>query len=250
MRIMPRSSYVILKYLLFFYSLIFCNQVIAQVNNISGIVVSDTARLSGAAIYNFKINARTISDIRGEFSISARKGDTLITKMFNYKTDTLVVNNKNFIIIKLKQVSQMLREVIIKDTALSPLEKYNQNKKEYKDIYWKGDESKMISIPLIIGQGIGLNLSIDKLYNALSKQGKDARRLQRTLTKDYKNSVVDQHFNRRLVGRITGYQGKKLDDFIVKYRPSYGFVSKASQYDIILYIKKELALDLKIMKKE
>ena len=241
------ASVPIFKYLLIFCLLIFCDNVIAQINNISGIVVTDSARLNGAEILNLKMNERSISDIRGFFFIKARKGDTIITKILNYKTDTLTVNNQYFIVIKLKPSSRMLKEVVIKNTSLTPLEKYNENKKEYKDIYWKGDKSKMFQIGVGMVPGVGIN--IDKLYSALSKQGKDARRLQKILTQDYQNDVVDQRFTKSLVGNITGYKGEQLDDFIIKYRPSYEFVSKVTKYDIIQYIKKELAIDINVSKK-
>jgi hypothetical protein len=134
-----------------------------------------------------------------------------------------------------------LQEVVVKDTMSDPLKVYNQNKKDYKDIFWKGDDKHIFSVPLVLGPELGVNLNIDKLYSALSKQGKDARRLQRTLTGDYRNRMVDQRFNKTLVARITGYKGEKLDDFIAKYRPTYAFISKASTYDIIQYIKQKQA---------
>jgi hypothetical protein len=82
-------------------------------------------------------------------------------------------------------------------------------------------------------------VNVDKVYNALSKEGKEARQLQRNLTNDYKNSIVDKRFN-RLAARITGYKGKQLTDFIADNRPSYEIVIQSSDYDIIRYIKRRL----------
>jgi hypothetical protein len=206
-------------------------------------VVNANGRLSDAIIHNLKTGGRTASNMQGLFYIKGKNGDTLVTKLFNYKTDTLIVGNQENVIIRLKPTAKILKEVIIKDSLLSPLKAYDKNKVEYKDIYWKGDKSHMIGVG--IGMSIGISVNIDKLYSALSKQVKDSRRLQRTLASDYKNSVVDQQFSKSLVSRVTGYTGDKLNDFIVKYRPTYEFASKASNYDIIQYIKTKLTLDSK-----
>jgi hypothetical protein len=99
----------------------------------------------------------------------------------------------------------------------------------------------MVYIPLgltgLLSAGIALN--IDKLYNAVSKEGKDARRLQKNLTTDYKNSVVDKRFN-PLAAQITGYKDQKLKDFIMDNRPSYEMVARSSDYDLVQYIKQKL----------
>lgn len=236
--------HLLFKALLVFTLLIICIDAHAQ--NINGMVVSTNERLSNAIIHNLKTGERTVSDMQGLFHIKANNGDTLITSLLNYKTDTLIAGNLDNVIIRLKSTSKILKEVVIKDSVLSPLKVYNNNKVEYKDIYWKGDKSHIFSIsPGVIGLDVGISINIDKLYNALSKEGKDARKLQRELTTDYKNSIVDERFNKTLVAEVTGFKGDELSDFIVKYRPTYEFASTASKYDIIQYIKTKLVLDSK-----
>jgi hypothetical protein len=233
------------KAFLLLFLFFICSDAFAQVQNMHGMVVNDNERLSGAVIRNRGTGGHTISNVQGMFYIKAKSGDTLIIGLFNYKTDTLIVGNQENIIVRLKATSKVLREVVIKDGLLSPLKTYNNNKVAYKDIYWKGDKSHLFSIAPGIGLGIGIAINIDKLYNALSKEGKDARKLQRELTSDYKNSVVDQRFTKTLVSSVTGYTGEKLSDFIVKYRPDYEFTCKANNYDLIQYIKEKIALDSK-----
>lgn len=214
--------------------------------SVTGMVTGAHERISGAIIKNLRTHDEAISDVRGLFSIKAKSGDTVITSSFNYETDTAVYHQQNYLIIQLKQTTTLLKEVIIRDSLASPLAKYDQNKKDYKEIYRLGDKSNIISIPLSIGTEIGVDIDIDKVYSALSKQGKDARRLQRNLTRDYQDDVVDQRFNKTLTKRITGYTGQKLDNFMIKYRPAFAFANKATTYDMIQYIKKKMALDLKV----
>jgi hypothetical protein len=219
----------------------------AHAQTISGLVTGTNERLSGAIIKNLASNDEAISNVLGMFTIKVEAGDTLLISKDYYVTDTLVYRRQPELVVQLRQAVHVLKQVDIKDSVLSPLATYEKNKQDYKDIFWKGDDSKIVTIPteIDLGMEIGININIDKLYSALSKQGKDARRMQHTLLDDYHNSVVDQKFSKTLVSRVTGYKGEKLDDFIVKYRPSYEFASKATNYDMVQYIRKKQALDLK-----
>jgi hypothetical protein len=230
-----------LKPLLLFSLLLSVSFSDAQLKKITGLVTFNNERMSGAIIKNLSAHIRTISNDRGEFGISAQTGDTLITIREGYIKDTLFVTNQPYLIVKLRKNPLLLKEVVINSTPISPESAYEANKKDYKDIYVKGDKSKII-LPgsIFIGMGIGVSLNINKLYNALSKQGKDARSLQHTLTKDYKNSIIDKRFN-PLAARITGYKDKLLSDFIQDNRPTYEIIKNATDYDITQYIKSKLA---------
>jgi hypothetical protein len=212
----------------------------AQVREITGLVTYNNERQSGTNIKNLSTNSQTFSDDRGAFSIRVKKGDTLIAFKVNYVRDTLMVADQEYLIINLRRIPTMLKEVIINGATISPESTYEANKKEYKDIYVKGDKSHIIAPgSFALAPVFGISVNIDKLYNALSKQGKDARKMQRTLTRDYKNSMVDKRFN-PLAARITGYKGQTLLDFIKDNRPAYEMVAKSSDYDIVQYIKRKL----------
>jgi hypothetical protein len=120
-----------------------------------------------------------------------------------------LISDQQSLLIQLKTPAAMLKEVRINSTPISPAAVYDQNKKDYKQIYFNGDKSGIFLA--------GSLVNIDKLNNALGKKGHDARRLQHTLTTDYKNSVVDRPFN-SLAASITGYKGKRLSDFIQNNR--------------------------------
>ena len=209
----------------------------AQVRRITGMVTYNGDRLNGVLIKNISENIHAISDERGGFTISAQTGDTIITSGEYFINDTLLVADNRDLIIQLHKNPLMLKEVVINGKAVTPASTYEENKKEYKDIYVKGDKSHIVSVSVGLTPGIAIN--IDKVYNALSKQGKDARKMQRTLTKDYKNSIVDKRFN-PIAAKITGYKGEQLNDFVLNNRPSYEMVIKASDYDIARYIKAKM----------
>jgi hypothetical protein len=63
---------------------------------------------------------------------------------------------------------------------------------------------------------------------------------------DYKSNVVNRRFTKNLVARITGYKGTILDNFMIKYRPAFEMIQKATDYGLIRYIKKKMAEDKRI----
>lgn len=214
---------------------ILCANLIAfgQSNSVAGFVQANGQRKTSAFIFNKTLGSRATSNIRGEFSLTATQGDTLITNLSGHRTDTLIYQNQKFIVINLKPAVINLKEVKITAKKISPEENYANLREEYKEIYRKGDTKDMF---IINGFPPGIGISIDKIYNALSREGKNARKLLRILTNDYKHNVVDQKFNETLVTKLTKLTGIKLQDFMLTNRPSYDFVAYATDLDLANYI--------------
>jgi hypothetical protein len=202
-----------------------------------GTVTRDLKPLNGAMIKNLHSRNIAISGRDGKFVLKLNKGDTLLTIYMGLKTDTLTFNYQSPLLITLKPSSNMLGEVVIRDSRISPLEKFRNAQHEYKQIYRIGDNSNIFSLGA--GYGIFFSINIDKLYSALSKEGRDARRLQRTLIRDYHSDIVDTRFTESLITKLTGYEGRQLDSFMINNRPSYDFIKNASDYDLIKYIKQK-----------
>jgi hypothetical protein len=234
-----------LKHIITISLLLLCATAFAQERIVVGAVSSGQDRISGAIIHNLRSNARTISDTRGMFAIKASKGDTLTVDDITYASEKFVVGDDDNILITLKPSSRTLKQVDIHDSVPDPLRKFNQNKKEYAEIYAKGDKSHIVSFPVTMYPipMAGIAINVDKIYNALSKQGRDARRLQRDFVMDYHDDIIDKRFTKKLVQRITGYDGKRLDDFMIANRPTYDFMKDASDYDLYAYIKNKFTLE-------
>jgi hypothetical protein len=203
----------------------------AQVRQVKGMVTFDNNRQGNAVIKNRNIQA--LSNDLGEFSVQAKSGDTLITIKEGFLNDTLTITDVPYFIIRLRKSPLMLKEVDINGTLLTPEKKLAENKAAYKEIYRKGDKSNAIVIT-----PLGVGVVIDKVWSAVSKEGHDARRLQRTFVADYQNSIVDRRFSKALVSQVTGYSGELLFNFMSKYRPDYDIVKNATDYEVIRYIKK------------
>lgn len=213
--------------------------VLGQEKNMSGQLIDKRtgAAIDQTLITNIRSNQYALSDKQGAFSILVHIGDTLRFSKVGYKTFVQVIADIKPMYIELEDNFIVLDEVNITAKGLTSQQTLMLRKKEYRTIYLKGDNKRIVQLSPM---GLGITISINRLFSALSKEGKDARRLQRIFVKDYENSIVDQRFSKELVRKITGLKGKLLDDFIMEHRPSYEMITKASDYEIITYIKERM----------
>lgn len=219
------------------FLLISATKLLAQDQPVQGIVFDKDSkqRISRVYIYNLRTHKGFYNNSRGEFKNTAvANGDTLIAASQGYTVDTVKVQS-NTAIFYLKRLSILIKEVVVKDTTRNPGEKYRDNQDTYNEAYRKGNPGDLLRIGG--GTGVGVGLSIDALWSLLSREGKNARYLQKILERDYHESIVDYRFTRRLASSVTGLTGDKLRDFMQQYRPSYYFVLDANDYSLIAYIK-------------
>lgn len=214
--------------------IVLLNVAFAQENSIGGIVFDkDTKfRINRVSILNTRTQKAVFNNTKGEFYIDAKEGDIIISSVFGYRNDTTKITNQTSFAIYLQKLSIRLAEVVVKDTALSAKAKYEEIKKEFNKAYRVGNNKDILTV----GQG-GAGLGIDALWSAFSKEGKNARKLMEQMEKDYQNAIIDQVFSKSLVTRATGLKGDNLLVFMLSYRPSYAFATKANEYDLVNYIK-------------
>ena len=192
-------------------------------------------RVCKVYIYNPSNDAGGYNNTRGEFTIEAEEGDVLIAAVEGYYPDTISVTKAATAIFQLHRSAIRIQEVPIV-VRRSPEELLKRNQTEYGTAYSKGSPG-----PYLTTGPTGAGLSIDALYKLISREGRNARRLQEILERDYRESVIDYRFTPELVSRSTGLTGEELRDFMQQYRPSYFFVLGASEYNLIFYIRSSLA---------
>lgn len=125
----------------------------------------------------------------------------------------------------------LLIEEIIIDKRVDALEKLEAKKEYHKEMYWRGDDKNMVTIP--ITGGIAIN--IQKVYNHFSRRGKGARRLQQTFEREYEDDLVESIWNPLLLSYTT-LQGDSLAKFNLYSKPSLEFLSQASHYERVEYL--------------
>lgn len=222
--------------LLLFYGLTF--KVFAQQTAVQGFVVDKDSklRLAKVYIYNSANDEGIYNNPKGEFGIKAKPGDTLFAVLQGYALDTIVIKNQKAVYFQLKSLGINLKEVAIIGDKYTPMQRHEKTLKEYKYALDKGKAKDLLNL----GLG-GAGLGIDAIYNLLSREGKNARHLQKILERDYKEAIVDYRFKPDYVKRVLHIGDYEAEDFMQQYRPSYQFVLSASDYAFVVYLRNSYA---------
>jgi len=223
-----------MKFRLILLFLILSVKCFSQEKALAGIVFDKETkiRLARILVQNTTSGETAYNNLNGVFTINAEVGDQLIFSKQDYISDTIKVDSHVPIAVYMGKLAIQLREVTIRDTALTPEKKLAATKREYSRAY-----GTLANYDLLNMSSQGAGLGIDALWNMFSREGKDAKQLRAMVERDYKEDVIDYRFNKTLVGRITGLKDKKLVDFMQKYRPGYYFVLNATDYEFISSVK-------------
>ena len=210
----------------------------AQTKPVQGFVIDreSNLRLAKVYIYNSHTDDGLYNNLKGEFSTQASVGDTLFAVLQGYAIDTMVYKGQNSVYFKLRPLVIQLKEVSIVGSSLTPKERFEKTKREYKYATDRGSSKDLLSIG-----PTGAGLGIDAIYNLLSRRGRNARHLQGILEKDYKEQIIDFRFKPEYVKQVLGFSDYELTDFMQQYRPSYDFVLAASDYAFIIYLRNSAA---------
>lgn len=211
----------------------------AQDKPIQGIVfdMNSKQRLTRVYIYNTRTGEGFYNTTKGEFKSNAQEGDVLIAALQGFGVDTIKIRTESTILFYLRRNAIQLKEVVVKDSLGTPAEQLKAKMEEYSSAYSKGAVGDIFSLGGSNGGG-GAGLSIDALYSLLSRQGKNARLLQKIIERDYRDAMINYRFTKTLINRVTGLNGAKLVDFKQQYKPGYYFILEANDYDLIQYIKR------------
>jgi len=206
----------------------------AQTKPVQGLVIDKESkqRLAKVYIYNLRTGDGLYNNTKGEFSTAAIPGDTLVAALSGYGVDTLIFHGQPAAYFQLKSLGIRLRDVVIQQKRLTPQQLYEKSVQEYRYQTKKGSSKDLINL----GNG-GVGLGIDAIYNLLSKQGRNARHLQKILEKDYHEDLINYRFNPNLVQQVLGIKDVELIDFMQQYRPTYQFVLDADDYSFNVFIK-------------
>ncbi len=208
----------------------------AQEKTVQGLVFDKTTqeRIARVNLRNLRSGQSVYNNLKAEFKINVKIGDALVVSKFGYFTDTLKIQNYNDLAVYLKASSIVLKEVNVRDTVLTAKKKLEQTQREYSKIYGSLNHRDLLSI------SPGAGISIDAIWNMISKSGRNAEHLRQIIEQDYRTNVVDQRFTKTLVQQITGFKEPQLTSFMTRYRPSYYLVTTANDYEFVTYIKSNI----------
>jgi len=221
-------------------TLLLCSRVRAQEVTIHGTIYNmyRTKPLDGVSVIS-SLGRGTATDSNGNYAITVSIKDSLSFSYLGRATNKFPVATINSLTgfdIALHVDPEELKTVKVmpRNYHLDSL----QNRQDYAKYFnYKKPGFKVGSTTGTdgaAGVGIDLNQLIDMFNRAKTRR---ALAFQRRLVDDEKEGFVDYRFNRSIVLKVTRLQGDELDSFMVRYRPSYDFCKRATDYDLYDYIK-------------
>lgn len=224
-------------YILLFFVSFVPYSLLAQ-RQLEGIVLDRDSkdRLGEVLIYNLTSKKKVFNNHRGEFRIQVDDADTLVFLKYGFFSDTLSVSGKDVLIHSMLRDYTQIEPVDVY-ARKSPEDVLEQAKKDYDKAYKLADPGSLLSVG-----PTGAGLSIGALYSLISKEARNAKRFTEYMNTVYQENVIDSKFTPDLVQSLVGLQGQQLHNFMVRFRPSYEFVMRASHYELTEYIKSKYDL--------
>lgn len=219
--------------------LFFC--VGANAQTINGRILADSTGKPLTATIVTHSGHQTSSNIYGDFSVNVSgPGDTIKIFSVGYKEYVFAVTGlkQTNIIVKLKQAPILLKEVAVK-AARNHKKDSVALRKDYANVF--NYQPKKVADAFISPPSNApfafVSIDMLTLFQAATRKSDPKYKLKKELLRDEEADYVRTRFNRGLVTQVTHLQGDSLNLFIDKYYPKADWVRKASDYDMIQYIK-------------
>jgi hypothetical protein len=189
-----------------FFSIL-CGTTFAQQKEVTGIVFDkdSKARVAKVNVLNVTSGKGVYNNFKGEFTIGASPGDVLVFSKPDHHNDTLTVKSYSPLAVYMKPTAIQLQQVTIRDSVLTPQRRLANTQREFSKIYGSSSNPDLLSV----GSG-GVGFSIDALYNAFSKSGRNAEKLRGLIDAEYRQSIIDYRFNKAFVQGITHLEEPSL----------------------------------------
>lgn len=197
---------------------------LAEGQTMEGIVMelNSSKPIQQVEVRNLTTDATVETDASGGFKIDADLNDLVTFGYPGFRLDTLVVIDYQLKRVYLTPLEDfnILEDVEITDLSDLQLEEEIRVARE------RGRSVHTV-------QGGGIAISPSRLFG---RQAKEARERYDALIEEQERRFIDSKFNEGVITPITPLKGRDLDLFIVKFRPSYEFVTQSDEEQIRLYI--------------
>lgn len=182
-----------------------------------------------------------ISDSNGRYSIVVSQKDSLIFIYQNKPTLKFAVrevpNSGVFDIalhVRVNEKYKRLKEIKVYTRN------YRQDSAENREQYAKIFNYQKPGIKLSSNSYSGAaGVDLDELINMFRfKRNRQLKKMRLRLEEEEKEKFIDYRFNKTTVRRVTGLEGKELEEFIKSYRPGFDFTLNSSLVDFYDYMLK------------
>lgn len=188
-----------------------------------------------ASVVNVTTKTKSISSRQGYFKLAAQATDTIIITAVGY--DSLFIYGQS-----MQQDTQLFfltpRNIMLKEARIIASNPKRDSLARAAAEFLKNDPLMNNYDRILNRPKGGLMNPLTAMYEQFSKAGKDASKFEDFLAYMEKQKKVDSRFNKTLVFKATGLTGLKADSFLLFCKPNKEFVLTASDYELILAVKK------------
>ena len=196
--------------------------------------------IPGVSVHNFSTKKYNTSDLGGNYRIAASAGDTIVFTSAGYLADTLYLTGAapagGFNMLLVPNI------VALPGVLVDEMSKYEadsmERKKDYSFIFDRKHPVKLMNEKRP-GDAPGLNFSPIGFFSNREKQ---KRKLKKQVIAEDQEEYIDAKFPRTRVAFLTKLSGDSLQQFMLRYRPSYAFCRKADYQDMLFYINQKIIL--------
>jgi hypothetical protein len=224
-----------------------------QAQSLEGEVTSseDGLPIEGVHVVNTTANKMSISDEKGHFNLVADEGDTIIASNINFNTKQFIVNNEEFLKIRLNPAIIQLDEVRVSNMPDTEAEfrKKIIDMGEVEDETFvpfgmtpnkpKGKIPKNYDPDYTKSLGYAINKPVSFIVKKLSKKHKNKVKYYQTVANQGNVIANSKKYNPEMVTELTGLEGDELVDFMQYLDLDPAFVKRSSEYEIAARILKE-----------
>lgn len=180
----------------------------------------------------------TITDSAGVYHINTTEKDSLSFFYNNKPTQKFPVRSiTNYTAFDISlQVRVMEKYKYLKEVKIFS-KSYRQDSAENRLSYIKIFDYQKPTLRSTMSPGSPPGLDLDELINMFRfRRNKMNLIFQKRLLEQEQDKYVDYKFNTTLLKRVTGLTGAILDKYKIKFRPSYEFISTATELEFYEYI--------------
>jgi len=217
---------------------------------INGVIydAKSSERIPFVHIIDISLNTGTSADDNGNFSFTTNRGDSIKFTAVGYSDFFMLLNdsikNNSYQVIKLEPKAYLLESMdfyandpmkgfYLKDIHRDTI-KLGNTKGAPGASYWN----------VLPNGGSGY---VEAFANLFSKRAKQEKKLGKILEEErllkmqeeaelVNRKTSEEKYNSKLVNRITDLEGQALENFIQEFKPSRGFILRATEYEIALQI--------------
>jgi hypothetical protein len=229
-----------LKHLLLILLVLFCINANAQ--TVTGFIVEKDTRKPVPYIIVSATGTNVFTNEAGGFSIRiSQLTDTIKIKAMGYKPVSIPVTPFSG---KLKLIELVPQTIKLGQVNVSAYKRYLQdsidNRKQFaKEFAFKGPSLTDMMHPSTTNAPFAfVNIDLISIFKILTKKKSKEYRLQQNMLSMEKDNHISVRFNRGLVSQVTGLKGDSLNTFMTDYPPSQFQIDGMSDYNLMLFIKK------------